>query len=81
MELNGYMAYDAFLTWCAAVEHAGSDDPEAIADAYTQIEVEGMTGTIKISPETHNPVGKSGCVEQVDGVNKTYSFVTNIAGE
>ncbi len=81
MELNGYMANDAFLTWCAAVEKAGSDDPQAIAKAYTEVEVEGMAGTIKISPETHNPVGKSGCVERIDGVNKTYIFETKIAGE
>ena len=81
MELNGYMAYDAFLTWCAAVEKAGSDDPEAIAKAYTEVEVQGMTGTIKISPENHNPVGKSGCVERIDGVNKTYIFETKIAAD
>ncbi len=81
MELNGYMAYDAFLTWCAAVEKAGSDDPEAIAKAYTEVEVTGMTGTIKISAENHNPVGKSGCVERIDGVNKTYIFETKIAAD
>lgn len=81
MELNGYMAYDAFLAWCAAVEKAGSDDPIKIAEAYTQIEVDGMTGKIKISPENHNPIGKSGCVEQIDGVNKTYIFVTKIPTE
>lgn len=78
MELNGYMAHDAFLFWKAAVEHAGSADPEAIAKAYTEIEVTGMTGTIKLSPETHNPIGKTGCVERIDGVNKTYIFETYI---
>ena len=81
MELNGYMAYDAFLTWAAAVEHAKSDDPEAIAKAYTEIEVQGMTGTIKISAENHNPVGTSGCIEKIDGKNKTYIFETKIAAE
>ena len=79
MELNGYMAHDAFLTWVAAVEKAGSDDPQAITDAYTQITVEGLTGTIKISPEDHNPVDKAGCVERIDGANKTYIFETKIA--
>lgn len=81
MELNGYMAHDAFLLWCAAVEKAGSDDPQAIADAYSQVEVEGMAGKIKISAEDHNPVGKSGCVERIDGVNKTYIFETYIAAD
>ena len=79
MELNGYMAYDAFLVWCAAVEKAGSADAEAIAKAYTEIEVTGITGTIKLDPATHNPVGKSGVVEQIDGANKTYKFVASVA--
>ena len=81
MELNAYMANDAFLCWCAAVEKAGSADPEAIAKAYTEIEVTGMAGKIKISAEDHNPVGKSGCVERIDGVNKTYVFETYIAAD
>lgn len=81
MELNGYMAHDAFVLWCAAVEKAGSDDPQAIADAYSQVEVEGMAGKIKISAEDHNPVGKSGCVERIDGKNKTYIFETYIAAD
>lgn len=81
MELNGYMAHDAFLLWCAAVEKAGSDDPQAIARAYCEVEVDGMAGHIKISPETHNPIGKSGCVERIDGKNKTYVFETYIAAE
>ncbi len=79
MELNGYMAHDAFLTWVAAVEEAGSDDPQAITDAYTKVTVEGLTGTIKISPDDHNPVDKAGCVERIDGANKTYIFETKIA--
>jgi len=65
----------------AAVEKAGSDDPQAIAKAYCEVEVKGMAGDIKISPETHNPVGKSGCVERIDGKNKTYVFETYIAAE
>ena len=81
MELNGYMAHDAFLLWCAAVEKAGSDDPQAIAKAYCEVEVEGMAGRIKISAEDHNPVGKSGCVERIDGKNKTYVFETYIAAD
>lgn len=81
MELNGYMAHDAFVLWCAAVEKAGSDDPQAIAQAYCEVEVDGMAGHIKISAEDHNPVGKSGCVEKIDGKNKTYEFMTYIAAD
>ena len=81
MELNGYMAHDAFLLWCAAVEKAGNADPQAIAKAYCEVEVTGMAGKIKISATDHNPVGKSGCVEQIDGKNKTYKFITYIAAD
>ena len=81
MELNGYMAHDAFKTWLAAVEKAGTDDSEAIAKAYCEVEVTGMAGTIKISATDHNPVGKSGCVERIDGANKTYVFETYIAAD
>ena len=81
MELNGYMAHDAFLLWCAAVEKAGSADPQAIAKAYCEVEVNGRAGKIKISATDHNPVGKSGCVEQIDGKNKTYKFITYIAAD
>lgn len=77
VEMNAYMVYDSFLLWKAAVEKAGSADSQAIADAMTQVEVQGLTGNIKISAEDHNPVGKSGCVEQVtkDG----YLFITKIS--
>ena len=81
MELNGYMAHDAFLLWCAAVEKAGKADPDAIAKAYCEVEVTGMAGKIKISATDHIPVGKSGCVEQIDGKNKTYKFITYIAAD
>ena len=39
------------------------------------------SGKIKISAEDHNPVGKSGCVERIDGKNKTYVFETYIAAD
>ena len=81
MELNGYMAHDAFQLWVAAVEKAGKAEPDAIAKAYCEVEVTGMAGKIKISAEDHNPVGKSGCVEQIDGKNKTYKFITYIAAD
>ena len=77
VEMNAYMVYDSFLLWKAAVEKAGSADSQAITDAMTQVEVQGLTGNIKISAEDHNPIGKSGCVEQVtkDG----YLFITKIS--
>ena len=64
VELNTYMGNDAFEILCAAIEKAGTDDPEAVAAALTEVEVKGVTGTIKLSPEDHNPVGKEAAIQQ-----------------
>jgi branched-chain amino acid transport system substrate-binding protein len=73
LEMNGYMAHDAYLLLVAAIEKAGSDNPQAITDAITQVSVKGVTGTIKISPENHNPVGKEGSIQKIEG--NTYVFM------
>ena len=73
LEMNGYMAHDAFLVVKAAIEKANSDNPQAITDALTQISVAGVTGTIKLSPDTHTPVGKEGSIQKIEG--DTYVFV------
>lgn len=64
IELNAYMAHDAFLVVCAAIEKAQSADPEAVAAAFTEVEVEGLTGKIKLSKENHNPDGKEAAIQQ-----------------
>lgn len=64
VELNAFMGHDAFLLLCAAIEKAGTDDPEAVAAALTEVEVKGLTGTIKMSPEDHNPAGKEAAIQQ-----------------
>ncbi|MFV0517120.1 MAG: ABC transporter substrate-binding protein [Aminipila sp.] len=76
LELNGYMAHDAFLLLQSAIEKAVEDTGEvnsqAITDALTQVEVEGVTGKIKISPETHNPDGKEAAIVKIE--DKQYVF-------
>ncbi len=64
IELNAYMAHDSFLVICAAIEKAGTADPEKVAEAMTQVEVEGLTGHIKLSAEDHNPEGKEAVIQQ-----------------
>lgn len=66
MELNGYMAHDAFLLLEAAIKDANSADPEKITESLTKVSVEGVTGTIKISPETHNPDGKEAAIVRIE---------------
>lgn len=72
MELNGYMAHDAFLLLQAAIEDAKSTDPVKITESLTKVTVQGVTGTIKISPEDHNPVGKEAAIVRIE--NADYIF-------
>ncbi|MBR5229855.1 MAG: ABC transporter substrate-binding protein [Firmicutes bacterium] len=66
VELNAYMGHDAFELLCAAIEKAGTDDPEAVGAAMTEVVVEGLTGTIKMSPEDHNPDGKEAAIQMYE---------------
>ncbi|WP_313345726.1 ABC transporter substrate-binding protein [Sedimentibacter sp.] len=72
MELNGYMAHDAFKLLEAAVIDANSADPEKITESLTKVTVEGVTGTIKLSEEDHNPVGKQAAIVRIE--NADYIF-------
>ncbi|MDF2616733.1 MAG: Extracellular ligand-binding receptor precursor [Sedimentibacter sp.] len=72
MELNGYMANDAFLLLQAAITAANSTDPVKITEALTQVSVEGVTGTIQLSEENHNPVGKQAAIVKIE--NGGYVF-------
>ncbi len=75
MELNGYMAHDAFLLLKAAIEDAGAADSVKIAESLTKVTVEGVTGTIKLSPEDHNPSGKEAAIVRVESAD--YIFQEN----
>ncbi|HCX62469.1 MAG TPA: ABC transporter substrate-binding protein [Clostridiales bacterium] len=72
MELNGYMAHDAFKLLEAAIIDASSADPEKITESLTKVTVEGVTGTIKLSEEDHNPVGKQAAIVKIE--NADYIF-------
>ncbi len=72
MELNGYMAHDAFKLLEAAIIDANSTDPVKITESLTKVTVEGVTGTIKISEEDHNPVGKQAAIVKIE--NADYIF-------
>jgi branched-chain amino acid transport system substrate-binding protein len=69
MELNGYMAHDAFLLLQAAIEDAKSADPVKITESLTKVTVQGVTGTIKISPEDHNPIGKEAAIVKIESAD------------
>jgi len=69
MELNGYMAHDAFLLLQAAIEDAKSADPVKITESLSKVTVQGVTGTIKISPEDHNPVGKEAAIVKIESAD------------
>ena len=69
MELNGYMAHDAFLLLQAAIEDAKSVDPVKITESLTKVTVQGVTGTIKISPDDHNPIGKEAAIVKIESAD------------
>jgi len=72
LELNGYMVNDAFKLLEAAIKDANSADPVKITESLTKVSVKGVTGTIKISPDDHNPTGKEAAIVKI--VNKNYVF-------
>lgn len=72
LELNGYMAHDAFKLLKQAIIKANSVKSEEITKALTEVSVKGVTGTIKLSEETHNPEGKEAAIIKI--TNKDYIF-------
>lgn len=76
-EINCYMVHDAYKVLLAAIEKAGSADPQAITDALTEVEVKGVTGTIKLGKDTHNPEGKEAAIQKIELNKETgeYEYV------
>ncbi|MDN5331919.1 MAG: branched-chain amino acid transport system substrate-binding protein [Tepidanaerobacteraceae bacterium] len=66
-ELNGYLAYDAFFMLVDAIKRANSFDPVAIRDALETVDIQGITGRIKIGKDTHNPEGKEAAIIKIEG--------------
>lgn len=49
-------SYDGYLTgyaYVAAIEAAGSAEPDAVVEALAGLEFEGASGTLRFDPETH----------------------------
>ncbi|MCK6066149.1 MULTISPECIES: ABC transporter substrate-binding protein [Microbacterium] len=49
-------SYDGYLTgyaYVAAIDAAGSADPDAVVEALAGLEFEGSSGTLRFDPETH----------------------------
>ncbi len=67
-EVSGgcFFTYDCMYVLEQAITNAGSNDSEAIRDALEKVDYKGLTGTIKIDPETHNP-SKEGAVFKIVG--------------
>lgn len=67
IEINSIMAHDAMMMLQAAIENAGSSDPDAIRDALEALEgLEVFTGTITVDAETHNPIGKAASIIKIE---------------
>jgi branched-chain amino acid transport system substrate-binding protein len=57
---KAYLGYDKILIIADAIERAGSSDPVAVAEALGETtDLQGATGLLSISPETHQPLGLS----------------------
>lgn len=72
VELNGYLAYDAFKLMEAAVKKAGVVDTVKIKEAMETTEVQGITGKIVVNKDTHNPDGKEAAMLKI--VDNSYKF-------
>ncbi|GAU79167.1 ABC transporter substrate-binding protein [Fusibacter sp. 3D3] len=79
VELNGYLAYDAFRLLEESVKKAGVADSVKIKEAMETAEVQGITGKIKINPKTHNPEGKEAAILKID--QNKYVFQTKYSVE
>ncbi|GAB6153426.1 ABC transporter substrate-binding protein [Desulfosporosinus burensis] len=62
------LGYDAAKMLIAAIEKAGSTDPEKLRTALENTkDFNGVTGIITVDPATHNPVKSAVIIKMVDG--------------
>lgn len=62
------LGYDAAKMLIAAIEKAGSTDPEKLRTALENTkDFKGVTGVITVDPATHNPVKSAVIIQMVDG--------------
>lgn len=66
VELNGFLANDAFLMLMDAMTRAGAPDSDKIAKALETTNIQGITGKISIGAQTHNPEGKEAAIIKIE---------------
>ncbi|WP_028306508.1 ABC transporter substrate-binding protein [Desulfitibacter alkalitolerans] len=69
------LAYDAAYMLAAAIEKAGSAEPQAIRDALADVEIVGVSGQIKLN-ENRDPV-KSAVVIKIENQQQVYYTTVN----
>ncbi|MBS3969969.1 MAG: ABC transporter substrate-binding protein, partial [Clostridia bacterium] len=69
------LAYDAAYMLAAAIEKAGSAEPQAIRDALAEVEIVGVSGQIKLN-ENRDPV-KSAVVIKIENQQQVYYTTVN----
>lgn len=65
------VGYDEIYALAAAIEAAGSAEPDAIADALADVEHEGVTGTISMNADTRR-AEKEVTIVRLEGAEMTY---------
>ncbi len=66
-ELGGYLVHDAVLMLVDGLKRAGTVNGEALAKALATTDIVGITGTIRIGADTHNPEGKEAAILKIVG--------------
>lgn len=65
---NAFFVNDAMLVLNDAINRAGSLDGTKLRDAIAATkEIKGLTGTITIDPNTHDPAGKDAVILKIEG--------------
>lgn len=65
-ETDIYLISDAFDTLIEAIKIAGSAEREDIKKSISLVDIDGISGRIKISERTHNPFSKKGVIYKIE---------------
>ena len=70
--------YDAIYLYKAAVEKAGSIDPEKVVEALSQVSFDGPRGTVQMNDQRHAPLTMHLAQVQTDGSVKIVKSFPNV---
>lgn len=73
----GQLTHDAVLLLLDALSRAREPRGEALAEAISRADVQGITGRIAMDPETHGPAGKNAVIVRVR--EGAFAFETRFA--